>query len=354
MSVTISPQSPVLVTGASGYIAGWIVHFLLQAGRTVHATVRDPNKSSSVQHLLESAKQSPGTLKLFKADLLTEGSFDEAMQGCELVMHTASPFVLDGFTDAEAALVKPAVDGTKNVLASANRCASVRRVVLTSSVAAIYGDNADVQGLPNSCIDESLWNTTSSLTHNPYQYSKMAAEKAAWEIHKTQQQWDLVTINPSLVLGPALAKNSQSASIGTLKQMADGSLAFGVPHLVFGVVDVRDVAHAHILAGDTPSARGRYLLCAQTLSLLQIGQCLRADFGQYPLPKFELPKLVVWLFGPLLGPVTRPFISRNVGYDISFNNQRSLSLGLHYRTTKTTIVEHFQQLIDDGLIRKRG
>ncbi|MDO9621227.1 MAG: diaminohydroxyphosphoribosylaminopyrimidine deaminase, partial [Moraxellaceae bacterium] len=78
------------------------------------------------------------------------------------------------------------------------------------------------------------------------------------------------------------------------------------------------------------------------------------DFGQYPLPRFELPKLVVWLFGPLLGPVTRPFISRNVGYDISFNNQRSLNLGLHYRTAKTTIVEHFQQLIDDGLIRKRG
>ncbi|MDP1776349.1 MAG: NAD-dependent epimerase/dehydratase family protein, partial [Moraxellaceae bacterium] len=224
MAVNISAQSPILVTGASGYIAGWIVHYLLQSGRTVHATVRDPNKLSSVQHLLDSAENNPGTLKLFKADLLEEGSFDEAMQGCELVMHTASPFVLDGFTDAEVALVKPAVEGTKNVLASANRSPSVRRVVLTSSVAAIYGDNIDAQTLPNFCIDESLWNTTSSLTHNPYQYSKMAAEKVAWEMQKAQQQWDLVTINPSLVLGPALAKNSQSASIGTLKQMADGSL----------------------------------------------------------------------------------------------------------------------------------
>jgi len=353
MTVSISTQSPVLVTGASGYIAGWIVHYLLQSGRTVHATVRDPNKLASVQHLLDSAEKNPSMLKLFKADLLDDGSFDAAMQGCELVIHTASPFVLDGFTDAEAALLRPAVEGTKNVLASASRCASVRRVVLTSSVAAIFGDNIDARKLPNFCLDESSWNTTSSLTHNPYQYSKLAAEKAAWEMQKAQQQWDLVTINPSLVLGPALAKNSQSASIGTLKQMADGSLAFGVPNLAFGVVDVRDVAQAHILAGDTPSANGRYILCAQTLSLLQIGQCLRGDYGQYPLPKFELPKFIVWLFGPLLGPVTRPFISRNVGYFVNFNNQRSLSLGLKYRAPKTTIVEHFQQLINDGLIRKR-
>ena len=94
MNNSPAAHSPVLVTGASGYIATWIVRYLLEAGHSVHATVRDPARASSVAHLLKAAEGTPGTLRLFKADLLAEGSFDEAMQGCELVMHTASPFVL--------------------------------------------------------------------------------------------------------------------------------------------------------------------------------------------------------------------------------------------------------------------
>jgi nucleoside-diphosphate-sugar epimerase len=147
---------PVLVTGASGYIAGWIIKYLLEAGYTVHATVRDPNKQSSVAHLLRMAEKSTGTLKLFKADLLTQGSFSEAMQGCSVVMHTASPFVLDGFIDANEALVRPAVEGTANVLNSVNDCDSVKRVVLTSSVAAIYGDNKDILAVPSGVLLKSI------------------------------------------------------------------------------------------------------------------------------------------------------------------------------------------------------
>lgn len=347
------PAHTVLVTGASGYIAGWIVKYLLEEGHTVHATVRDPQRTASVSHLLELARTAPGTLKLFRANLLEAGSFDEAMAGCDVVMHTASPFVLDGFTDAEEALVRPAVEGTRHVLEAATRCASVRRVVLTSSVAAVYGDNVDLARSGKDTFTEDDWNTTSSVGHNPYQYSKVAAEREAWKIAATQSQWDLVTLNPAMVYGPSLTRGSESGSIDTLLQMGDGRLRTGVPDLAYGVVDVREVARAHLLAAFNPEARGRYLLVAQDLTMLDISRILRAKWGrQYPFPSLQVPKCIAWLMGPLLGPVTRTFISRNVGHPLKFDNRRSRALGVAYRPVDATFVEHFQQAIDDGLLRR--
>ncbi|MEL0028174.1 MAG: aldehyde reductase [Perlucidibaca sp.] len=353
--MTDTASAPILVTGASGYIASWLVRYLLEAGHTVHATVRDPNRTESVKHLQKLAEGQPGSLRLFAADLLREGSFDEAMQGCEIVMHTASPFVLDGFTDANEALVRPAVEGTRNVLEAVNRTASVRRVVLTSSVASVFGDNIDARDLPENRLDESHWNTSSSVDHNPYQYSKVAAEREAWRMQQSQARWDLVTINPGMVYGPALTTLSQSASIDTLISMGDGRLRTGVPDLTYGVVDVRDVARAHMLAAFTPAASGRYLLVAGETSMLDMARMLRARFGgRYPFPRMIVPKFLVWTVGPLMGPVTRQFISANVGYPVRFDNRRSLALGVQYHDIRQTLEEHFQQVIDDGLLKKRG
>lgn len=345
---------PVLVTGASGYIASWIVKYLLEEGYTVHATVRDPSKQSSVGHLLKIAQQAKGTLKLFKADLLTEGSYAEAMQGCGVVMHTASPFVLDGFTDANEALVRPALEGTRNVLNSVNQCETVKRVVLTSSVAAIYGDNEDILRVPSGIFTEDHWNVTSSVSHNPYQYSKVVAEREAWRMQDNQSRWDLVTINPSMVFGPSLTTGSQSASIDTLVQMGDGRLRMGVPKLILGIVDVREVAKAHILAAFTPQAKGRHILSNTELTMLQIGKILRKQYGdKYPFPFMEAPKFIVWAFGPLMGAVTRDFIKRNVGLPLKFDNRRSRELGVKYRPAEETFIEHFQQVIDDELLKKK-
>ena len=177
MEQLIDKSKPVLVTGASGYIANWIIKYLLDAGCTVHGTVRDLNSEKSVAPLRKiEADASQGTLKLFKADLLDEGSFDEAMQGCEVVMHTASPFLVRGFKDPEQALIKPAVEGTRNVLEAANRTDTVKRVVLTSSVAAVFGDNADLGKNPRGYFTEDDWNFSSSRDHQPYSYSKFLAE----------------------------------------------------------------------------------------------------------------------------------------------------------------------------------
>lgn len=354
MSISTEPKS-ILVTGASGYIAGWIVKYLLEDGHTVHATVRDPNKTSSVAHLQKIAEQAPGTLKLFKADLLDQGSFDAAAAGCEIVIHTASPFVLEGFKDAHEALVRPAVEGTRNVLETVNRTPSVKRVVLTSSVASVVGDNIELIDCPTGAFTEANWNTTSSVHHNPYQFSKVAAEREAWEINSKQERWDMVAINPSMVYGPALTSNSQSASIDTLVQMGDGRLRPGVPHLTYGVVDVREVARAHVLAALNPAAHGRYIISATELTMLDISRLLRKRWGtKYPFPRMEIPKPMVWLFGPLFGPVTREFISKNVGYPLKFDNGRSRrELGVHYRPVQETFTEHFQQVIEDGLLKKK-
>ncbi|MDX1496690.1 MAG: NAD-dependent epimerase/dehydratase family protein [Salinisphaeraceae bacterium] len=350
----IDRSKPVLVTGGNGYIASWIVKYLLEDGIDVHATVRDPKDDKKVGHLKAIAENAPGKLTLFKADLLEDGVFDDAMAGCELVMHTASPFVIMGIKDPQKELVDPAVKGTRNVLTSATQTDSVKRVVLTSSVVGIYGDAVDIEQTENGVFTEEHWNTTSSVNHQPYNFSKVAAEKAAWEIANGQNRWDMLTINPGLVVGPSLTNASASGSFSTIKQFYNGSLKMGAPKMELGIVDVRDVAQAHIKAGFTPSASGRHICVSESQSFLQIGKILRKAFGdKYPFPRSEVPKFMVWLVAPMSG-ITRPFVSKNVGYPLRFDNSYTRKdLGIEFRPAEESLVEFFQQLIDDGVVKDK-
>jgi nucleoside-diphosphate-sugar epimerase len=349
----INEESPVLVTGGNGFIASWIIKMLLEEGKTVHATVRDPNNREKVGHLTDLAEKNPGTLKLFKANLLEQGSFDEPMKGCELVMHTASPFTITATKKPYDTFVKPALDGTRNVLESVKKTPEVKRVVLTSSCAAIYGDNADLEKTTDGIFTEEYWNTSSSVEHNAYSYSKTVAEREAWEIHKGIDRWDLVTINPSMVLGPSLTKSSNSGSLDTFRQIANGSFKTGAPHLAFGFVDVRDVAAAHIKAGYNTDANGRYILSGTEKNLLEISQILREKFGdKYPFPKRKLPKFLVWLVGPSVG-MSRKFVNRNIGKPLRFDHSKSKNeLGINYRSIETTVTDHMNQLLSDGIIKE--
>ncbi|WP_220793156.1 NAD-dependent epimerase/dehydratase family protein [Nocardioides stalactiti] len=348
---TIDPSKPVLVTGATGYVASWIVRYLLEDGRTVRGTVRDPGKSSGLEHLHALGEAHPGRLTLYKADLLDTGSYDEAMADCELVIHTASPFLLGKVRDPQRQLVTPALDGTRNVLASVDATESVKRVVLTSSVVAIHGDNVDMKG--RGAFTEADWNTTSSVDHQPYPYSKTVAERAAWEICKAQDRWDMVTIHPGLVLGPSLTTASKSGSMATMKAFTDYTLAGGAPDLAMGMVDVRDVARAHITAGFTPDAHGRYITNARTITMLEIGKILRKRFGRtYPFPYTKVPKAAFKLVAPAAG-YSREFVEKNVGWPLEFDNSRSVAeLGIDYRAAEDTIGDHFQQMVDDGIARR--
>lgn len=347
-------SAPVLVTGATGYVAGWLVKRLLETGYTVHATVRDPSDPAKVGHLTRMGDDLPGTIRLFAADLLHDGSFAAAMAGCRTVFHTASPFTL-AVNDPQRDLVDPAVTGTRNVLGTARATDSVQRVVLTSSVAAIYGDNADLADLPGGTLTEAQWNTTSGLDHNPYAYSKTLAERAAWDL-ADGAPWRLVVINPSLVVGPGVADAHSSESFTLIAQFGTGQMKAGAPPIAFGMVDVRDVADAHIRAAFVPGAEGRHITSEGTYRILDIGIALRDRFGDaYPFPTRALPKWLVWLVGPLADrSMTRRMIARTMGHPWKADNTKSRrALGLTYRPVAPAVQEMFAQMIDTGRVPKK-
>ncbi len=334
----------VLVTGGTGYIGSWVVKYLLEEGHLVRVTVRDKNKKHKVQHLLDIAEQSEGKLEFWEADLLKQGSFTEAMEGCELVYHLASPFVIMNIKDPYKQLINPAVEGTKNVLKSVNQTPSVKRVILTSSVVSIYGDNADLTEQNIEVLDESYWNTSSSDKHQPYSYSKVMAEKEAWKIHDAQDQWKLSVINPAFVMGPFLTNSSDSASLPFLKDYLSGKLKMGVPNFTFIFVDVRDVAKAHLLAAEKESD-GRHLIGNETLTMLEFSNLIAKSSNKpYKLPKKELPKFMLLMLGWAFG-ISRKMIQRNVNYPVRFTNKKSIeNLGLNYTSSEQMMKDHLQQI----------
>jgi len=352
----VNKDQPVMVTGATGYVAGMLVKKLLEEGFIVHATVRDPYNPEKLKFLNAIATATPGEIKYFKADLLDEGSYAEAMASCSVVFHTASPFKLD-IKDPQKELVDPAKLGTRNVLKEANRTPSVRRVVLTSSCLAIYGDNADRDKAPNGVFTEDIWNISSSLDHNPYSYSKTVAEKEAWKISDAQSLWDLVVINPSLVIGPGINPYATSESFNVVRQIGDGTLKAGAPRWGFGVVDVRDLAEAHYKAAFTPEARGRYIISGHNTDMFSMSQALLEKYGQdYPIPRRVLPKWLVWLTGPMADKtLTRKIISRNINLPWIGDNSKGIGeLGIAYRPLTESMNDFFQQMIDSGLVKQQG
>jgi nucleoside-diphosphate-sugar epimerase len=350
---TIDKSKPVMVTGANGFVASWLVKRLLEEGLTVHAAVRAPLNQSKNAHLMAAASQAPGILKFFKADLLELDSYREAMQGCELVFHTASPF-LSRVGNPQKDLIDPAVKGTENVLNSALSTPSVKRIVVTSSCVAIYTDAIDTVNAPNGVLTEQEWNTTASLDYQPYSYSKTLAEQKAWEMAGKQSQWDLVAINPSLILGPPLnPKDTTSESFNILKQMGDGTMKMGAPKIGIGLVDVRDVAEAHFKAGFTPEASGRYITSGYNTNMLEIAQELSPKYGRkFPIPKGAIPKLILLLIGPMINKsITRKFVRNNIDVPWKADNSKIKNeLNISFRPMRQTMEEAFQVLIDNKIV----
>jgi len=352
----IDKTKPVLVTGANGFVASWLVKKLLDEGATVHAAVRTPDNDRKVGHLKELSKNAKGELKLFRADLLQPGSYDEAMQGCAVVFHTASPFRTD-VKDPVKELIEPAVNGTENVLNSVNNTESVKRVVLTSSCAAIYTDAIDTVNAPGGKLTEEIWNETSSVEYQPYSYSKTLAEKKGWEIAGNQNRWDMIALNPSFVMGPDLnAKNSTTESINALKMLGDGQMKMGAPKMGVGVVDVRDLAEAHYKAGFTPKAKGRYIASGHNSDFLEMGTSLAAKYGSsFPLPKRALPKWLLMAFGPMMNSLfSRKFLRNNVNVPWNADNSKIQNdLGIKFRPLQETMEDGFQVLIDNDILKAK-
>ncbi|KAL1363943.1 hypothetical protein HN51_012105 [Arachis hypogaea] len=269
----------VCVTGASGYIATWIVKFLLNRGYTVKATVRDTSDPRKVEHLtnLEGAKE---RLQLFKANLLEEGSFDSVVQGCDGVFHTASPFYND-VKDPQTELLDPALKGTLNVLQSCAKSPSVKRVVLTSSTAAVTHNGRP--RTPEVVVDETWFSDPDFCRKSKMWYvlSKTLAEDAAWKFAK-ENNLDIVTINPAMVIGPLL-QPILNTSATLILDIVNGAQIF--PNATFGWVNVKDVANAHIQAYEIPSATGRYCLVERVVHYSELVNILRDLYPTLPLPE---------------------------------------------------------------------
>lgn len=254
-------MTTVCVTGATGYVASEVVRQCLALGWTVRGTVRDPTDTAKNGFLTKMADGSPGKLELAKGDLLTPGSFDDVVKGCKYVFHMASPFVLglesEGVDAVEEKLIKPALLGTTTVLESvAKHKDTIECVALTSSMAAVRA----MGGKPSSgsLFTENDWNESATREKGAYMLSKTLAEKAAWEIAE-RENFKLCTINPSFVIGPPNTDRDDGESIGfALTLLKTGKIDKNGLNLI----DVRDVAKAHIEACTNPNSGGRYCMAS--------------------------------------------------------------------------------------------
>lgn len=284
-------MSTILVTGGSGFIGSHCMLQLLTAGHQVRTTVRNLKRETDVRAMLKEGGAEPGNnLSFVAADLEKDPGWEEAVAGCEFVLHVASPLPLH-VPKHEDELIVPAREGTLRVLRAA-RNAGVRRVVLTSSFGAIgYGHKAR-----NTPFDEKDWTDPLAPDVLPYIKSKTLAERAAWDfMAKESGKLELSVINPVAVLGPVLSPDF-SASIQLVKRLMDGALP-GCPKLYFGVVDVRDVADLHIKAMTHPQARGERFLAVSGdfMSFRDIALTLKKRMGEaaQKVPTMQIPNWLV-------------------------------------------------------------
>lgn len=345
-------QTKVCVTGAAGYIGSWIVKQLLDKGYIVHATVRNP-KDPKNAHLNKNtmSPNSTGELKIFAADLEQPESFDLALQDCNILIHSASPFILtEKPKDPVKELINPAVNGTKNILQSVNRTKSIKHVVLTSSITAVtsYSDAVKV-------FDENDWNEQTTLEENPYDLSKKLAEEVAWEIAKQTDQWQLTTILPGLVLGPAINAKQNFGSIDIMQKIMDGRYLLGF-NICLPIVDVRDVAAAHILAFENfeVSKGQRYLCVNECLFFMQMVAYLQPKYGKtHRLPVANAPKWLLYLTTKF-HPIPVSVIKYSIGVPMMVNNKKIVhDLGLQFHPINDTLIEMADSLVNLGLVKPK-
>ncbi len=340
-------ESTVLVTGGSGFVGAHCILELLKAGHRVRTTVRSLGREADVRQMLARGGADPGErLSFAAADLTSDDGWPEAVAGCEFVLHVASPFPA-GVPKHEDELIVPAREGALRVLGAA-RDAAVKRVVMTSSFAAIgYGFKDS-----SRTFTEESWTDVEGEHVSAYAKSKTLAERAAWEF-MTREGGDLelAVVNPVAVLGPVLGPDL-STSITLVKRLLDRGMP-ALPRLAFGLVDVRDVADLHVRAMTNPAARGeRFLAVAgEPMTIEQVAQVLRARMGQAGarVPTRVLPDWMVRAaaiadpalrqLAPELGKVKRP-----VG-----EKARRL-LGWEPRSNEECIVASAQSLVDLGLL----
>jgi nucleoside-diphosphate-sugar epimerase len=341
-------MSKILVTGGSGFIGSHCILQLLAAGHQVRTTVRNLQREGDVRAMLkEGGAEAGDRLTFIAADLEKDAGWPQAVAGCEYVLHVASPFPAT-IPKHEDELIVPAREGALRVL-RASRDAGVKRVVLTSSFAAIgYGHKP--QDVP---FNETDWTDVNAEGVTAYTKSKTLAERAAWDFIAAEGgSLELSVVNPVGVLGPVLGPD-YSTSILVVQRLMDGAMP-GVPRLSFGFVDVRDVADLHVRAMTHPAAKGeRFLAVAgQSISLLEIAKVLKRRMGASGkrVPTRQLPNWLVRL-AALRDPAVKLIIPELGKIKSSSNEKAKRVLGWAPRSNEEAIVATAESLIRLGLLK---
>ncbi len=341
-------MSKVLVTGGSGFIGSHCILQLLEAGHEVRTTVRNLKREPEVRAMLKQGGADPGErLTFVAADLERDEGWAEAVAGCEYVHHVASPFP-PNVPKHEDEIIVPAREGALRVLRAA-RDAGVKRVVLTSSFAAIgYG-----VPVPSAPFDETSWTNVDGEGVFPYPKSKTLAERAAWDfVEKEGNGLELSVVNPVGVFGPVLGPDF-STSILLLQRLLDGALP-GCPKIKFGVVDVRDVVDLHLRAMNDPAAKGERFLAVSGdfMSVREIAQVLKDRLGDAAkrVPTRVLPNFVLRL-ATLMDPAVKQIVPE-LGKDRNATNEKAKRLlGWNPRSREDAIVATAESLLALGLTK---
>lgn len=333
----------VLVTGGSGYIAGFLIRQLLEQGWKVHTTVRNLAREAELRPLLGGSAE---TLRFFAADLMADAGWADAMAGCSHVAHVASPFSTEA-PRHEDDLIVPAREGVLRALRHA-KAAGVRRFVQTSSVAAIaYG-----HGKGDHLFTEIDWTNVDGPDVYAYVKSKTLAERAAREwIAAEGEGMEFVSVNPAAVLGPVWSADI-SPSIEVIRQLLSGAVP-GCPDFGFGLVDVRDVTDLHIRALTVPGLGGeRFIASGPFLKMVEIAHILKGGMGHQgrKVPTRRLPDWLVRtvaLFNPVLRQVTG-----ELGNVRAASSEHAMQrLGWQMRPVEQTILACARSLIETGVVK---
>lgn len=337
----------VLVTGGSGFIGAHCILALLDAGYRVRTTVRSLEREGDVRAMLTTGGAEPGgALSFTAADLTSDSGWPDAVAGCDFVLHVASPFP-PGAPKHEDELIVPAREGTLRVLRAA-RDAGVRRVVLTSSFAAIgYGSKP-----ADRPFSEESWTDPDAGNVSAYVKSKTFAERAAWDFLAAEgAALELSVVNPVAVLGPVLGPDL-SSSIQLVKRLMNGGMP-GVPQLSFGIVDARDVADLHMRAMTDPAAKGeRFLAVAgDSMTIHEVANVLKAQMGESAarVPTRVLPNAIVRLVS-LVDPSLRQFVPELGKRKSATNEKARRLLGWAPRSNDEAIVATAESLVRLGLL----
>lgn len=353
-------NTKVLVTGVTGYVGAHVAHQLLLHGYKVRGTVRAASDEAKMDKLRQQITEGLPTeglpeLEFVEADLLKEDSWPQAVAGCQYVCHVASPFPLNIPSDPDV-IIKPAVDGTLAVLKAASSDGNVKRVVLTSSLAAIH----DVRTLDGKQDPEKKYNEDDWVDPDkvePYSRSKILAERAAHKFiedlpqEEGKRKLELVVINPSYVLGPMLTDSVSSSVLG-IKRLLDKSAPV-LPKFHMPLCDVRDVALAHVKALESPEHVGkRYLIVSESRWMKDIARVIQKEFKPlgYFVPSYTVPSAFVWL-GSFVDRSTAMLVPR-LDKEFKLDNKRMVEdLKITPTDVEKTILDTCHSLVEKGIIK---